>query len=166
MRKRERSARVRRVAVMGIGNELRGDDAAGVLAARALQAAAHEHFLVVEAATAPENQTGLLRRFRPDLVLLIDAAEMGEAAGSVRWLAWEDTDGLSASTHTTPPSMLARFLVETLGCEVAVVGIQPHDTGFDSPVSPAVAAAVAAVVSSVQELFAGGFPAWIEEVVV
>ena len=41
-------------------------------------------FLCLSAGAAPENCTGLLRRFRPDLVLLVDAAEMGEAAGAVR----------------------------------------------------------------------------------
>jgi hydrogenase 3 maturation protease len=154
MTSRERNAPVRRVAVIGIGNELRGDDAAGVLAARALQPLQHDTFLVVEGAAAPENQTGLLRRFRPDLVLMIDAAELGEQPGCVRWLSAADTEGLSASTHTTPPSMLARFLMETLGCDVTMVGIQPYDTSFDAPVSPAVTEAVAAVVASVQQIFA------------
>lgn len=155
---RERDTPIRRVAVMGIGNELRGDDAAGVLAARALHGLQHDRFLVVEAATAPENHTGLLRRFQPDLVLLIDAAQLGEQPGCVRWLAAADTEGLSASTHTTPPSMLARFLTETLGCEVALVGIQPYDTSFDAPVSPAVTAAVDAVVASMRQMFARGLP--------
>jgi hydrogenase 3 maturation protease len=158
MTSRERNAPVRRVAVMGIGNELRGDDAAGMLAARALRRLQHDSFLVVEGATAPENYTGMLRRFQPDLVLLIDAAELGEQPGCVRWLSAADTEGLSASTHTTPPSMLARFLMETLGCEVALVGIQPFDTSFDAPITPAVMAAVHAVVASVGQTFARGLP--------
>lgn len=158
MRRREQDAPIRRVAVMGIGNELRGDDAAGVLAVRALREAQCETFLVIEGALAPENHTGALRRFRPDLVLLIDAAEMGEQPGCVRWLAAADTEGLSPSTHTTPPSMLARFLTESLGCEVALVGIQPSDTSFGAPVSPAVSAAIDAVVDTVQQLFTCRWP--------
>lgn len=148
----ERGA-TRRVAVMGVGNELQGDDAAGVLVARALRPVAHERLLVIDAGLAPENYTGPLRRFNPDLVLLVDAAHLGEPAGSVRWLSWQQVDGLTASTHTTPPSMLSQFLAETLGCEVVLVGIQPQEVRFDAPLSPAVAAAIEAVTEGVSALF-------------
>lgn len=149
----ERRTLNRRVAVLGIGNELRGDDAAGVLVARSLTGADADHLLVIDAGLAPENQTGLLRRFQPDLVLIVDAAELGEEAGTVRWLSWEQTDGLTASTHTTPPSMLGRFLAESLACEVVVIGIQPRDTSFGAPLLPEVAAAVKAVSESITALF-------------
>ena len=134
-----------RVALLGIGQELRGDDGAGVAVARGLSPLAHPRFLVIEAGHAPENHTAPLRRFRPDLVLLVDAAEMGDRPGTVRWLAWEETSGLSASTHTLPLYMLARYLVHAIGCEVVLVGIQPAHTDLDRPLSPAVAGAVGAL---------------------
>ena len=100
-----------RIAIVGIGHQLRGDDAAGVMAARALKQlygqVPDRRLLVVDAGPAPENCTGPLRRFDPDLVILIDAAEMNEAPGTIRWLAWQETSGLSASTHTLPPYVLA-----------------------------------------------------------
>jgi len=138
-----------RVAVLGIGNELNGDDAAGVLAARTLAARTEprEDLLIVEAGVAPENFTGTLRRFRPDLVLEIDAAEMGKAPGAAVWLDWRETDGLSASTHTLPPSVLASFLASDLGCQVALIGIQPAETGLGIPVSPAVTGGILQVVA-------------------
>lgn len=147
-----------RVAVVGIGHELRGDDAAGVAVARKLQPVAHERLLVVEGGHAPENQTGLLRRFSPDLVLLVDAAQMNEAPGTVRWLAWEESVGLSASTHTLPPYMLAQYLVHELGCEVVLVGIQPGQTALEHPLSAAVGAAVAALALALTEVFAISVP--------
>jgi hydrogenase 3 maturation protease len=142
-----------RVAVVGIGHELRGDDAAGIGVARALQslAAGHDRLLVIEAGPAPENCTGLLRRFGPDLVLLVDAAQMYEAAGTVHWLPWQDTAGLSASTHTLPPYILAGYLSAELGCEVALLGIQPTDTSVCAPLSPAVREAVDTVVQALAE---------------
>lgn len=151
----------RRVAVMGIGNELRGDDAAGVLVVRSLALAAPDHMLVIDAGLAPENQTAALRRFQPDLVLIVDAAEIGEEPGGVRWLSWQETDGLTASTHTTPPSLVGRFLAESLSCEVVLIGIQPHDTSFAAPLSDHVAAAINAVTASIKALF--GAPAMIPE---
>lgn len=148
------------MALLGIGQELNGDDAAGVLIARRLLAltrqeagSPHHHsteprtlgsveLLVIEAAHAPENCLGPLLRFAPSLVILVDAAELGEPPGAVRWLRWEETAGLSASTHTLPPSMLARFLVPALGCEVAVLAVQAGATAVGAPLTPAVAAAV------------------------
>ena len=128
-----------RVAVLGIGNELHGDDAAGILAARALPAS--ENLLVIEAGPAPENTTGALRRFRPDLVLLVDAAHFADEPGTVSWFDWQQTDGLSGSTHTLPPSVLAQFLVGELACRLALLVIQPAQIDFGCPLSAPVRAA-------------------------
>jgi len=148
-----------------VGQELNGDDAAGVFAVRRLAAIAARRnangpgvspgpfdVLPIEAAHAPENCLGPLLRFAPALVIVVDAAEMGEPPGSVRWLPWEETAGLSASTHTLPPSMLARFLVPSLGCEVAVLAIQAADTTIGAPPTPPVAAAVDDVVRGLATL--------------
>jgi hydrogenase 3 maturation protease len=138
--------RQNRVAIIGIGNPLRSDDAAGVLVARRLADSGLlrdlDSVLVVEAGHAPENATAGLRRFGPQLVLLIDAAEMGETPGTIGWIRMEDIDGMSASTHTLPLSMLAKYLVLELGCDVKVIGIQPQSTEIGGPVSREVLDAV------------------------
>jgi hydrogenase 3 maturation protease len=140
-----------RVAVMGIGNELNGDDAAGVLSARALSASlkgsaanteSDPNLLVIEAGAAPENFTGPLRRFQPDLVLLIDAADLDSTPGTIEWIDIQDADGLSASTHTLPPSVFATFLINELNCQVAVMGIQVKQVEFDQPPSSEILATV------------------------
>lgn len=141
----------RRVAILGIGNELNGDDAAGVLAARQLNkmikgsaqpGAPSAALLVIEAGAAPENFTGPLRRFHPDLVLLVDAADFDELPGSLAWIDWQDADGMSASSHTLPPSLLVKYLMGELGCRFGMVGIQPQHLEFTEPLSPPVARAV------------------------
>jgi hydrogenase 3 maturation protease len=129
-----------RVAVLGIGNDLAGDDAVGVVIARELAARVgrQAECFVLDAGTAPENFTGPLRRFRPDSVLLVDAAHLSAEPGTIAWLDWRQTDGLSGSTHTLPPSVLARFLVEELACRLALLVIQPAQLEFGCPLSPAV----------------------------
>jgi hydrogenase maturation protease HycI len=141
-----------RLALVGIGHELRGDDAAGVLVARGVQEAwaEQEHLLCLDAGSAPENCTSRLRRFGPDLVLLVDAAYLDESPGAVRWLHWSETSGLSASTHTLPPYLLARYLTEELGCEVALLGIQPADMWPGAGVSEEVQRAVEEVVGGLE----------------
>ncbi len=145
---RLREKRPFRLAVLGVGHELRGDDAAGLAVARGLRPFANEQFLVVEAGHAPENHTATVRRFAPTLVLLVDAAQMDEPPGTVRWLAPADITGISASSHTLPLHMLARFLQADLGCEVALLGIQPADTSLGAPLSERVETAVSAVIQA------------------
>jgi hydrogenase 3 maturation protease len=142
-----------RVAIVGIGHELCGDDAAGVVAARALRrlGLAAEHLLVIDAGPAPENSTGPLRRFAPDLVLLIDAAQMGAPPGAVRWVDWRAASGLSASTHTLPCTTLGRYLVAQLGCEVALLGIQPAGTSIGARLSGVVRRSVQMLVQRLRE---------------
>jgi hydrogenase 3 maturation protease len=136
--------RPERVAVLGVGNELNGDDGAGVAVVRALAArlAATPRLLLIDAGTAPENFTGPLRRFRPDLVVEIDAAHQEQPPGTTSWIDWRDADGMSASTHTLPPSVLASFLISELECQVALIGIQPVTLEPGRPLSPEVEAAV------------------------
>lgn len=133
---------------MGVGHELRGDDAVGLIVARKLKRllAYQVHILVIEAGAAPENATAPLRKFAPDLVLLVDAAQFNETPGTVRMLSWEQTTGLSACTHMLPPHMIARFLHTELGCEVALLGIQPAHTTLCAGLSPTIRTAVDGVV--------------------
>ncbi|RPJ64075.1 MAG: hydrogenase 3 maturation endopeptidase HyCI [Acidobacteria bacterium] len=151
------SPRPARGAIRGVGNEMKGDDGAGVRVVRELseRMPATPGVLLINAGQAPENFTGPLRRFRPDLVIEVDAADQGAEPGTVAWVDWRDADGMSASTHTLPPSVLASFLAADLGCEVALIGIQPATLDLDAPLSPAVARAVSEL--------AGTLSAWLDD---
>ncbi len=131
---------------MGIGNEMRGDDMAGIAVIRGLvevfSPTTPPNLLLVEAAHAPENHTGPIRKFSPDLVVLIDMAQMDEEPGTIRWLSWQETTGISASTHTMPPYMLARYLTAVTTTEVALIGIQPIHTNLGEPMSEIMETAV------------------------
>ncbi|HWQ04329.1 MAG TPA: hydrogenase maturation protease [Longilinea sp.] len=149
-------SRTPRLALLGIGNELNGDDAAGVLAVRVLRGrlASRPQLLLIEAGLAPEAFTAPLRRFRPDCVILIDAALLDEAAGTVALVDWQQTDGLSATTHTLPPSVLVKFIQHEFNCPVELILIQPEDIDFDHPVTPAVYKAIDNMVAGFIRLFA------------
>jgi len=161
LRLEERLGRPPWVAILGVGQELGGDDAAGVEAAGRLLALNPGNFygpemlrgpdagplppgsvLVIQAGPAPENFTGTLRRFQPDLALLVDAAQMDLPPGEIRWLEPQETGGFGASTHTFPLGVLAGFLEQDLGCAAAILGIQPQGNAFGAPLSPPVARAV------------------------
>jgi hydrogenase 3 maturation protease len=136
-----------------VGNTLRADDAAGILAVRALSELhpfREDRLLILEAGHAPENQTGELRRFAPDLVLFIDAAEMGAEPGTIRCVPEENIGGMSASTHSLPLSMLACYLTLELGCKVILLGIQPASNEVGGTVSEPVSQAILEVAETLE----------------
>jgi hydrogenase 3 maturation protease len=148
------------VAVVGIGQALRGDDEAGCAVARGLLARSQtpEAVLILEAGAAPENVTGLLRRHRPRLVVLVDAAEMQAAPGTIGWLPWQDTLGPGFSTHAVPPHLLARYLTTELGCEVCLLGLQPASTVLGARLSAPAARAVEQAVNGLAAVLSVAAP--------
>ena len=138
-----------RVAVVGIGNELNGDDGAGVAIVRLLKQRVPRRpdLLLLDGGTAPENLTGALRTFNPNTVLLVDVADFGGVPGAIAWLPWEESDGLSASSHTLPPSVLCRYLIHEFACRMMLLGVQPQRIEFGEPLTAAVRNSVHEVVT-------------------
>jgi len=120
----------RRVAIMGVGNEFNGDDAVGIHVVRGLRQLIGERndILLVEACHAPENCTGLITRFQPDTVIIIDAAHMDKPAGTIDWIDAGGIDQQTPSTHSIPLSILVDYLVQETQCQAAVIGIQAGQT--------------------------------------
>jgi hydrogenase 3 maturation protease len=140
-----------RIAVVGIGHELRGDDAAGVMVARRLQAASSATRLVLDAGPAPENFSGQLRAFAPDLLLLVDAVQMDEPPGTIRLLKLDAAQPSSLTTHTLSPHLLANYLRAALGCDIRLLGIQPAQDSFGAGLSSAVEHSVEQIVRAFQD---------------
>ena len=64
----------------------------------------------------------------------------------------DEIEGMSASTHTLPLSMLAKYLTLELNCKIALLGIQPKANDVGAIVSKEVADAIDIVVKSLLEL--------------
>ena len=132
---KEAFVRNKRVAVVGVGSELCRDDEAGLylvdcLAKHAGLAVgeAGERLLLVKGGPAPENFTGVIKAFEPDLLLVVDAAYLELPAGSIQILPEERAAGLSFSTHMLPLPMMLAYLKLECACETCLVGIQPATT--------------------------------------
>jgi hydrogenase 3 maturation protease len=143
-----------RVALVGMGHTLYGDDGAGILLTRLLRPLERnmEGLLVVNGGSAPENCTGLLRHFMPDLVILVDAAQLHNAPGTIQWLPCEMTAGFSASTHTLPLHLISSYLRMELVCEIALFGIQPRQLTL-GPMSLIVEARVREMANVMEDAF-------------
>jgi len=149
-------ARAERIVILGIGHEWRGDDAAGLLFARDLEkriaspgtsaSKDGKAWLVMEGAEAPENQTGRIRAFRPDLIVLVDAARGGRTPGKVYLIDKDLIAEEDLSSHRIPLSFLVRFLEDSIGALVMFIGIEPESMAWQAPLSPAVRKTVAELV--------------------
>ncbi len=136
------------VVVMGIGSPDRADDGAGLRVAELLVEAlpvgalpGGRRVTILMAEDVPESFLGQAAEARPDVVLLLDAAGMGAAPGSVALLEPEDLPGGAAFTHRTPLSLLAKFLRRETGADVFLLAIQPRSLEWGDPMSSEVEAA-------------------------
>jgi hydrogenase 3 maturation protease len=120
--------------LLGIGNPLRGDDGAGVYAALHLRA---EGWQAVDCGTAPENFTGMVRRLHPELLLLVDAAEMGLLPGEFRVVPRDRIEDVAFGTHHLPLSHLMEFLSDATE-QIHFIGIQPAVVEDREGLSPGV----------------------------
>ena len=141
------------IRIIGIGNEFRGDDAVGLLAARRLQGLVGDRAEVVEAEAAGVELLELMAGARA--VLLIDAVCSGQAPGKIH--------RLDASAGPITPELFPRSthaigvgealeLARALGvfpAKVIVYGIETGDTAIGHPLSPEVGHALQEVVELV-----------------
>ena len=129
-----------RVCVLGIGNRHRRDDGAGSLIAEALESCPGLN--TVNAGWVPENHFGTVARLDPDSILMIDAADFGGQPGQVRLLDPDAVTCSGLSTHTASLQMLAGYLRARTKARVALLAVQPADTGPGESLSPEVALTV------------------------
>lgn len=136
--------------IIGLGNEFRGDDAVGRLAARRLRERVGSHVDVIEAESSGVELLELMAGVRA--VLMIDAARSGQAPGTIH--------RLDASAGPIAPALFQRSthaigvaealeLARTLGVlpnKVILYGIEAGDTEAGHLLSPQVSHALDEVV--------------------
>ena len=157
--KKELAARLkgaRRIAVLGVGSELRGDDIAGILVLEPIKKSKKIRpsmkLQTFEGSTAPENLTGEIRAFKPTHLIIVDSADIGEEPGAVLLLRADEVGrGISFSTHKIPPKILIDYFTHTLKCEIVIIGIQPKSINFGKPASKAVIVSSRAVSAFILE---------------
>jgi len=125
LKKKLRGAR--RVVILGVGNKMKGDDGLGIHCAEILDEGFKKQkgIKVINGGEAPENYTGEIRKFKPSHVIIFDACSKNKKPGSIFLVDPNKIADEDVSTHRIPLSMLAKFLKETIGCKVIIIGIQP-----------------------------------------
>lgn len=126
-----------KLAILGVGSELRGDDVVGLLTTQLIgrNIQNHPHVKTILASTAPENFTGEIRQFAPSHLLVIDAAELQKEPGSVELVPLPKVVGSASSTHALPLSIMLHYLQQDMDLTILLLGIQPAQTIVGAAVS-------------------------------
>ncbi len=146
-----------RVAVLGIGSEIRGDDAAGIIAAQQIEKISSKKKLsakvkVLIGETAPENLTGEIKKFKPSHLIIIDSADINTPPGRVKIINSEDVGGTSFCTHCLPLKVMVDYLLQSLPkMNVIIIGIQPKTITIGSNISNPVRQAAEELAAAIVE---------------
>ncbi|MGA1873324.1 MAG: hydrogenase maturation protease, partial [Thermoplasmatota archaeon] len=113
--------RATKVLVVGVGSRMRGDDMAGpftidILRERmeAGERPAGFDIELIDADVMPENYTRPIRSSGAEMVLLVDAVDMGLPPGEIRIVPRERIDATLPCTHTLPMSHVMAYLNEAV----------------------------------------------------
>lgn len=135
-----------RIVVLCIGNREGGDDAIGPFIADEISKIKLKDITVIDAGIAPENFTGVIKRYNPHRLIIIDAVEMGLHPGEVRRVPSEKIGVMHISTHGIPLSVIIKYLNQYVN-DIILIGVQPKN--MQGPISKEVGKSVESIIKSI-----------------
>lgn len=143
-----------KVFILGIGNDMRGDDAVGPILTNRLfsEFQTQRDVVVVNGGSVPENYTGIIRRENPSHIIFIDAVEMEKETGHVKLVKKEEISNYSISTHAMPISFLIKYLESAVDSEIILIGIQPKNMELSQNISKEVEESIETVFNELKIL--------------
>ena len=125
------------LAIVGIGNIIRGDDGLGpklieILKARGGVPGAS----LFDCGTAPENYIFPILSTSCDTLVLVDAADIKKSPGTVAVFDLDKISGISFSTHNPSPRLFTDLLkTGKEDMNIFVISVQPKSTGIGASLS-------------------------------
>ena len=127
-----------RTLLITVGSALRADDGVGAFVGENLSFSGAAR-LVINAYDTPENIAQDAIDFKPEKIVLIDAARFGGKPGELRIIPFDAINRHAViSTHNFPLSVTFSVIAEDTGAELVVLGIEPGSTGYTECLSPEV----------------------------
>ncbi len=122
-----------KVVILGVGNDLRGDDGFGSLLAKGLKEKVKG--VIFDGGKSPENYIGKIIKERPDSILIVDALDTGSSPGEVTIREPEELRGEEFSTHHLSLPLMASVLQSETRAKIHVIGVQPVRIKFGEGLS-------------------------------
>ncbi len=153
--KSEITKRIRgKVAIVAIGNILRGDDGLGPKFIEMLKAKGNGlKASLFDCGTAPENYIFPILATSCDTVVLVDAADLGIAAGESRVFDLDRIANVSFSTHNPSPRLFTDLLrTGRDSLNIFVISVQPKRTILGEGLSKEVLAGLKILADAFSEI--------------
>lgn len=145
-----------KIAIVGIGNAMRGDDGAGPELIRRIKSARRKthdsRLLLIDAGKVPENYLSKIVEFNPDTILLIDAVDLKESPGSTKLVELDKIMNAGFSTHNSSLALIITYLRNEIDTNILLLGIQPQSTGLMTGLSAPVKEAVSRIEQTITRI--------------
>ena len=143
----------KKIVIAGIGNPIRNDDFVGVKIVQELKNKVPNEVQLYECETIPESFLEPIIELNPTHILLIDAALLGLKPGAIRLIDPEQVMNFSPITsHTLPLRVFCEFIKKTTESKIALLLIEPKNTGFGEEITPEVQAAAEQILELLPKL--------------
>ncbi len=123
-----------KIVILGIGNTLKSDDAAGSILAGRIKGKAP--YIVYDSGSNPENYLGKIIKDKPDTVVILDAVDFGAGPGEFNIFEAADLASVNFfATHDASISLLIHYLQSILKVDIIILAIQPKCVVFSDTLS-------------------------------
>ncbi|MHA1784214.1 MAG: hydrogenase maturation protease [Candidatus Helarchaeota archaeon] len=145
-----------RLALIGIGNNQRQDDEAGLAVIQNLmEKIEHEtgNLKLIEGIGAPEYYIHEIDDWKPTHLLMIDAADMGLIPGSIRIITRKNLARVSLSSHSLSKNTLLDFLISfNPDLKILILGIQAESIEIEQKMTERVRNSVNTLSNILEEI--------------
>jgi hydrogenase 3 maturation protease len=126
-----------RTVVVGVGNEMKGDDGIGIRIAKQLQSDGLQgKDILIIPAEVPENYIQPIINHRPELLILVDASDFRGKPGEIRSIKDDEISKIFTNTHSIPLVLfLEAIKKQSPKVKTIFIGIQPKSNAFGKPLS-------------------------------
>ena len=143
-----------RLAIIGLGNPYRADDAAGLHVVQRIKGKINAEIDLFEAPDAPENHIFEIQEKNPSHLIVIDAADIRKPPGFVRLIRPEEIPQFTISSHANSKQILFNFLkVQLPNLKIDIIGIQAEKISYEEGLSIVVEKTVALLADRIIHFF-------------
>ena len=140
-----------KIAILGIGNDLRTDDGLGPYIVTSIKFD-HPDVMIENVGSVPEGFARPLAEFGAKRIIMIDAADMQKAPGHIELVTKDRIGGINISTHSMPLSFLMMYLEQETGGESILLGVQPKSLQFGEGLTQEIQRVSDNIISSIERL--------------
>ncbi|MGY5858889.1 MAG: hydrogenase maturation peptidase HycI [Candidatus Thorarchaeota archaeon] len=140
-----------KIAILGIGNDLRSDDGLGPYIVNTIKFD-NPNVMIENVGSVPEAFSRSLAEFGAKRIIMVDAADMRKAPGHIELVTKDRIGGISISTHSMPLSFLMMYLEQETDGKSILLGVQPKSIQFGEGLNPEIQEIADKIISSFERL--------------